>query len=145
MKKSEEEPKDEVIRVSDAKNSNNKSEKSDLARQILLNFVVKSVQNGIEPVNGPASAEKSIHYAENSLEAVANDHAIIKILHGNKEKPLSNNTEEPNMNNKVGDGEGLLWLQSGEGSGSSFLKGWPVCITSSLSVLQFSEEGMTTR
>lgn len=54
-------------------------------------------------MNGPTSAEKSIKYADNSLEAVANDRSIIKILHGNKAKPQSDGRGEPNMKKKTRD------------------------------------------
>ncbi|XP_031385813.1 protein TSS isoform X2 [Punica granatum] len=104
--KSDKEPNDEVNKDSESKNSSSVSEKSELARQILLNFIVKSVQNGMEPVSGPTS-DKSIEYADNSSEAVANDSAIIKILYGNEEKSQSSNSEEPNTMKKTGDGEGF--------------------------------------
>lgn len=104
---SEEETIDEATKNSDSKNGSSESEKSELAQQILLNFIVKSVQNGMESVMKPTPAEKSSVHEDNSSEAVANDSAIIKILYGNKEKPQSSESEESNTVSKAGDGEGF--------------------------------------
>ncbi|KAK4747206.1 hypothetical protein SAY87_026243 [Trapa incisa] len=106
---SEEGPIDEGTRNSDdSKNSDSEAENSDLARKILLNFIVKSVQNGMEPVMKATVAEKSSTHEDNPSEAVANDSAIIKILYRDEEKyQLSSGEESNNTTSKAGDGEGF--------------------------------------
>ncbi|KAL3633072.1 hypothetical protein CASFOL_026056 [Castilleja foliolosa] len=89
------------------------AEKAELARQILLSFIVKSVQNTSDSTAiAPASDKK---YSSNSAEAIANDTAIIKILYGNDEqKPVSKmNSEEKQKTsdvnkNETRDGEGFV-------------------------------------
>lgn len=97
------------------KESSTGSEKSELARQILLSFIVKSVQHNMDSVGEPAVGEKIFKCSETSSDAMANDSAIIKILHGNEEKDLVSQscdekqqpeTVDPNRINN-GDGEGF--------------------------------------
>ena len=98
-----------------AKKITSDAEKSELARQILLSFIVKSVQHNMDPSSEPASSKKKFEYSENSSEAVANDSAIIKILDGNEGKDSVSETgkgEQPKTsdakNNNDGDGEGFV-------------------------------------
>uniref|UniRef100_A0A5B6ZE29 Clu domain-containing protein n=1 Tax=Davidia involucrata TaxID=16924 RepID=A0A5B6ZE29_DAVIN len=92
------------------------AEKSELARQILLSFVVKSVQHNLDPASESAVGEKKSKYSENSSEAIANDSAIIKIHYGNEGKtdlvPPTGGGEQPKTvdvnKNKKGDGEGFV-------------------------------------
>ncbi|KAL8123052.1 hypothetical protein AgCh_011144 [Apium graveolens] len=60
------------------------AEKAELARQILLSFIVKSVQHNSDPVSQPPVTQSRSDFTENSSEAVANDSAIIKIFYGNE-------------------------------------------------------------
>ncbi|WOG99273.1 hypothetical protein DCAR_0518621 [Daucus carota subsp. sativus] len=62
------------------------AEKAEFARQILLSFIVKSVQHNPDPVSQPPVTQTKSEFPENSSEAVANDSAIIKILYGNEGK-----------------------------------------------------------
>lgn len=98
------------------KNSSTDAEKAELARQILLSFIVKSVQNTSDsPTIAPVS-NKKYEFSSNSAEAIANDSAIIKIFYGNDEKTTStsetNSSERQNTvdanKSKTGDGEGFV-------------------------------------
>ncbi|XP_058226689.1 protein REDUCED CHLOROPLAST COVERAGE 3 [Rhododendron vialii] len=99
-----------------SKKSSSDAEKSELARQILLSFIVKSVQNNLDPARESAVNKKKFEYSENSSEAVANDSAIIKILYGNEGKEDSvsetgNNEQQKTSDGKTnnnGDGEGFV-------------------------------------
>lgn len=77
------------------------SEKSELARQILLSFIVKSVQQ-----NKDSESESK---QENHLDAVENDTAIIKIHYGNEGKTdlVSQSRTTDVDTNEVGDSEGF--------------------------------------
>lgn len=67
------------------KKSVSESEKSELARQILLSFIVKSVQHNMDPEGASADKEKKNEYvSETSSDAIENDSAIIKIHYGNE-------------------------------------------------------------
>ncbi|KAI4329360.1 hypothetical protein L6164_021631 [Bauhinia variegata] len=65
------------------KKSISESEKSELARQILLSFLVKSAQQNIDSTDEYEGKHGGL---ENSSDAVATDSAIIKILYGSEEK-----------------------------------------------------------
>ncbi|XVF74771.1 hypothetical protein PTKIN_Ptkin13bG0138400 [Pterospermum kingtungense] len=102
----------------EAKGSNPKKssaeEKSELARQILLSFIVRSAKQSKDPVSEPAVGDKSLHHSKTSSDAVTNDRAIIKILYGNEGKVLdsqSSSCEEPTTldvnKKKTGDDEGF--------------------------------------
>jgi protein TIF31 len=99
-----------------SKKSSSDAEKSELARQILLSFIVKSVQENLDPVRESAVNKKRFENSENSSEAVANDSAIIKIMYGNEGKEGSvsergNNEQQKTSDgkrNKNGDGEGFV-------------------------------------
>jgi uncharacterized protein with PIN domain len=98
-----------------SKKSFSGSEKLELARQILLSFIVKSVRHNMDPVGEPAVSEKNFVFSENSSDAIANDSAIMKILYGNEGKKdlvsQSCDVKEPktaDANKKQnGDGEGF--------------------------------------
>lgn len=91
------------------------SEKLELARQVLLSFIVKSFRQNMDPLGEPAVSEKNFEFSENSSDAIANDSAIIKILYGNEGKDLvsqSCDVKQPktaDANKKQnGDGEGFI-------------------------------------
>uniref|UniRef100_A0A5B6ZHU4 Clu domain-containing protein n=2 Tax=Davidia involucrata TaxID=16924 RepID=A0A5B6ZHU4_DAVIN len=96
------------------KKSISEAEKLELARQILLSFIVKSVQHNLDPASESAVGEKKSEYSENPSEAIANDGAIIKIRYGNEEKTdlvsQTRSCEQPktvDVNKNKGDGEGF--------------------------------------
>ncbi|XP_057967787.1 protein REDUCED CHLOROPLAST COVERAGE 3 [Malania oleifera] len=64
------------------KESSSDKEKSELARNILLNFFVTSVQQNLDPASEAAACENNSDIS--SSEAVANDRAIIEIGSKNK-------------------------------------------------------------
>lgn len=97
------------------KRTTSETEKAELARQILLSFIVKSVQNNIDG-GSETLGSKRLDSSESSSDAIANDTAIIKILYGNEGKTKlvtqSSDGEQPktpdaNKNNH-GDGEGFI-------------------------------------
>ncbi|GMQ08989.1 hypothetical protein CsSME_00052497 [Camellia sinensis var. sinensis] len=70
-----------------SKKGSSDAEKAKLARQILLSFIVKSVQHNLDPASESVAVnKKKFEYSENSSEAIANDSAVIKILCGNEAK-----------------------------------------------------------
>ncbi|KAI4325240.1 hypothetical protein MLD38_030655 [Melastoma candidum] len=89
------------------------TEKSELARQILLSFIVNTVQNSMDPtsINNPDVDEKKEENSDLS-DAVANDSAIIKIYYGNEKKtpPSSEFPEQANEGpaSQNSDGEGFI-------------------------------------
>ncbi|KAK6263688.1 hypothetical protein SCA6_019122 [Theobroma cacao] len=105
-----------IKEVKDSKMKKNSSEeKSELARQILLSFIVRSVKQNMNPASEPAVSDKRHNRTENSSDAVTNDSAIIKILHGHEGKDLDSqpsSCEEPKASDvnkkKTGDGEGFI-------------------------------------
>ncbi|PSR89332.1 Protein TSS like [Actinidia chinensis var. chinensis] len=106
------------------------AEKSELARQILLSFIVKSVQHNLDPASRPAVSKKKFEYSENSSEAVANDSAIIKILYGNEGKDSVSETgkgEQPKTSdakkNRNGDGEGFVMVTKRRRNRQQFTNG----------------------
>lgn len=103
--------KSEDVRM---KKRSSDAEKAELARQILLSFIVKSVQHNSDPASQPPVTQTRSEFTENSSEAIANDSAIIKILYGNEGKTnLGSQTEEDehlksvDITNKQGD-EGFV-------------------------------------
>jgi protein TIF31 len=97
------------------KRTTSETEKAELARQILLSFIVKSVQNNIDG-GSETLGSKRLDSSESSSDAIANDTAIIKILYGNEGKTKlvtqSSDGEQlktPDANkNNHGDGEGFI-------------------------------------
>ncbi|PON35972.1 N-terminal acetyltransferase A, auxiliary subunit [Parasponia andersonii] len=100
-----------------SKKTISESEKSELARQILLSFIVKSVQHNMD-----SSGESDVISGKKKFEqsdAIENDSAIIKIQYGNEGKkandmvaPSSESSEAQkkvvDVNKKNGDGEGFI-------------------------------------
>lgn len=101
-----------------SKKNSSEAEKAELARQILLSFIVKSVQHSSDTPSKSSTGERKSESAGNSAEPIANDSAIIKILYGNEGKKgsvpdaKSNNQTKPeddaNKNSKHSDGEGFV-------------------------------------
>ncbi|KAL8042966.1 hypothetical protein ABFX02_09G087500 [Erythranthe guttata] len=104
------------------------AEKAELARQILLSFIVKSVQNTSDSPNAVPVNEKKYESSSNSAEAIANDSAIIKIFYGNDEKTASNSetnsqkTVDSNKN-KNRDGEGFVLVTKRRRNKQQFTNG----------------------
>ncbi|XP_061340080.1 protein REDUCED CHLOROPLAST COVERAGE 3 [Gastrolobium bilobum] len=100
---------------SSSKSSISESEKSEIARQILLGFLVKSVQQNIDSADESKVREGKIENLENSSDEIVKDSAVIKIIYGNEEKnmtaPHSCDSEEQEKldvtGKKDGDGEGF--------------------------------------
>ncbi|CAA0816455.1 Tetratricopeptide repeat (TPR)-like superfamily protein [Striga hermonthica] len=100
------------------KNSSTEAEKAELARQILLSFIVKSVQtnnnaNASDSSNAAPDANKKYEFSSNSAEAIANDSAIIEILYTSDEKTQANGNERQSTlggdnKSKTRDGEGFV-------------------------------------
>ncbi|GAA0146119.1 translation initiation factor [Lithospermum erythrorhizon] len=95
-------------RISDA-------EKQELARQILLGFIMNSVQNSSDSQSVSSISDKKPEVPKNPSDAIANDRAIIKILYGNEEKKSVPNSGEKDAakvvdlsRNKPCDGEGFV-------------------------------------
>ncbi|XP_050233705.1 protein REDUCED CHLOROPLAST COVERAGE 3 [Mercurialis annua] len=117
--KSEEEKLDKEnnheVKVSSSRKTSSESEKAELARQILLSFIVNSVKNNVDAGSEPVPNEKKRVSSGSSSDAIANDSAIIKILYGNEGKtnPATqvdgdeeSKTLDVNSKNN-GDGEGF--------------------------------------
>lgn len=83
----------------EAKKEIDRLEKSELARQILLSFIVKSVQHNMDP----AINSKKSKSLDDSGDPIANDGAIIKIF---SDGERSKGGDFNNTNN--GDGEGFV-------------------------------------
>ncbi|CAM8880453.1 unnamed protein product [Rhodiola kirilowii] len=95
------------------------SEKSELARQILLSFIVKSVQNNTETEgNHPSSEGRKEKTLINSSEPIANDSAIIKILYGNEAETATTGVTDSlaegieNEDKSKGEGEGFVIVKN---------------------------------
>ncbi|EEF44839.1 eukaryotic translation initiation factor 3 subunit, putative [Ricinus communis] len=109
----------EVKDLSSRKTSS-ESEKAELARQILLSFIVNSVQHNGDTGSEPVRSEKKLDSSESSSDAIANDSAIIKILYGNEEKtkPVSQSgdneqSKTTDVNKKKnGDNEGFIVVRN---------------------------------
>ncbi|KAF8393143.1 hypothetical protein HHK36_021384 [Tetracentron sinense] len=97
------------------KNTNN-LQKSEIARQIRLSFTVKSVQHHLNSTSNTTVSEMNSEVSKQSVEPIAKDSPIIKILYGNEGKTElqsccsdreQSKTGDVNKNNK-GDGEGFI-------------------------------------
>ena len=96
------------------KRNTSDSEKAELARQILLSFIVKSVQQNMDSPSEAAVNKKKHEHIGSSSDAIANDSAIIKILYRDEAKTtvVSESSESQQAKtdvnkNKNGDGEGF--------------------------------------
>ncbi|KAL2624971.1 hypothetical protein AAZV13_07G026300 [Glycine max] len=104
------------INGSSNKNSISESEKSEIARQILLSFLVKSVKENIDSVDESKDGEGKIEILESCSDEIAKDSAVINIMYGNEEKnktvPHSSDSDEQEKlgvtEKKNGDGEGFI-------------------------------------
>ncbi|WCJ40513.1 Tetratricopeptide repeat (TPR)-like superfamily protein [Euphorbia peplus] len=78
-----------------SRKTKSESEKAELARQILLSFIVNSVHHNADNGSEPVNSKKKIETSGSSSDAVANDSAIIKILYGNEGKtsPVTQSNE----------------------------------------------------
>ncbi|XP_077214397.1 protein REDUCED CHLOROPLAST COVERAGE 3-like [Tasmannia lanceolata] len=68
------------------KNSKNKLQNNELARQILLSFIVESVQRNIDPSNKSKVHRRNAEVHERFSDPINRDSAIIKVIHGNDDK-----------------------------------------------------------
>nr|XP_043615358.1 protein TSS [Erigeron canadensis]XP_043615359.1 protein TSS [Erigeron canadensis] len=102
-----------------SRKTSSEAEKAELARQILLSFIVKSVHDNSESRPEPVLAnEKRPEYNDSSNEAIAKDSAIIKILYGNE----GQETNEQKTN-KNGDGEGFVMVTKRRRNKQQFASG----------------------
>ncbi|KAI3455290.1 hypothetical protein Pfo_030825 [Paulownia fortunei] len=114
-----------------SKKNSSDAEKAELARQILLSFIVKSVQNTSDPPTVDPVRDRKYEFSSNSAEAIANDNAIIKILNGNDEEttsmPETNSSERHKMvdvnKNKTRDGEGFVLVTKRRRNRQQFTNG----------------------
>ncbi|XP_027344762.1 protein TSS isoform X2 [Abrus precatorius] len=100
---------------SSTKKSISESEKLEIARQILLSFLVKSVKKNIDSMDESKDSEGKVENLENSDDEIAKDSAVIKVLYGNEEKnkkvPHSSDSDQENLevtDKKNADGEGFI-------------------------------------
>ncbi|KAF3782810.1 TSS protein [Nymphaea thermarum] len=82
-----EDPLENEATMEETKKNNDKMQKCELARQILLSFIVKSVQDNLESVKlqvvSAQSAENN-RSSDQCLNPIGRDSAIIKVLYGNE-------------------------------------------------------------
>ncbi|XP_026454190.1 protein TSS-like isoform X1 [Papaver somniferum] len=64
----------------------NKTEKSELARQILLSFIVKSVHSNLDISDKSSVEEGNKEVSGHSSDPIERDSAIIKVVYGNENK-----------------------------------------------------------
>ncbi|XP_058115653.1 protein REDUCED CHLOROPLAST COVERAGE 3-like isoform X3 [Magnolia sinica] len=86
------------------KNSSNK-QKSELAKQILLSFIVKSVQNNIDPPKKKGN-ERNNEVSDRALEPFYRESTIAKVIHGDDGKMESSKKVDVNKAKRK-DGEGF--------------------------------------
>ncbi|KAJ1429145.1 Tetratricopeptide-like helical domain superfamily [Sesbania bispinosa] len=135
------------VKDSSLKNSMSEAEKSEIARQILLSFLVKSVHQNIDSVDESDVSEGKIENMESSSDEIAKDSAVIKIMYGNEEKNKnvqdsihSEEQEKLDMTGKNnGDGEGFVVVTKKKKASRKSQMESQNCTTSSLSALQFVE------
>ncbi|KAF9617084.1 hypothetical protein IFM89_033189 [Coptis chinensis] len=97
------------------KSRSSKSQNSELARQILLNFIVKSVQSNLDSSDDTAAPESNKKLSGHSSDPIERDSAIIKIHYGNESKAEVGSYSTDNQQSrkvdvnktKNGDGEGF--------------------------------------
>ncbi|GAB2269505.1 hypothetical protein Dimus_004422 [Dionaea muscipula] len=94
----------ELAKDDRSKRTNPKSEKVELARQILLCFIVKSAQNKQKPENGPAGGQESSVYSSEANETVKESRSDVALRINSSGR---SNTRDASKNN-VGDGEGFV-------------------------------------
>lgn len=106
------------------------AEKAELARQILLSFIVKSVQHNSDAVSESPVIQMKSDFTESSSEAIAKDSAIIKILYGNEGKTnlvsqvgSNEQLKSVDVKNKQGDGEGFIVVTKRRRNRQNFTSG----------------------
>ncbi|KAK6120470.1 hypothetical protein DH2020_045780 [Rehmannia glutinosa] len=119
-----------VVRGEKSKRNSSDAEKAELARQILLSFIVKSVQNTSDSTTLAPASDKKYEFSSNSAEAIANDSAIIKIYYGDDEKTSMSESNSSEMRktvdvnkNKTGDGEGFVLVTKRRRNRQQFTNG----------------------
>ncbi|KAK6147826.1 hypothetical protein DH2020_018738 [Rehmannia glutinosa] len=119
-----------VVRGEKSKRNSSDAEKAELARQILLSFIVKSVQNTSDSTTLAPASDKKYEFSSNSAEAIANDSAIIKIYYGDDEKTSMSESNSGEMRktvdvnkNKTGDGEGFVLVTKRRRNRQQFTNG----------------------
>ncbi|KAK9130591.1 hypothetical protein Sjap_011078 [Stephania japonica] len=98
-----------VVTKKRKKNSSDESQKqkSELARQILLNLIVKSVKKNIDASNRDAMRDRNAAELEHSSDPVEKDGAIIRIDYGNQSSEHEQYKKMDANNGKNEDGEGF--------------------------------------
>ncbi|KDP37052.1 hypothetical protein JCGZ_06108 [Jatropha curcas] len=86
-----------------SKKTTTETEKAELARQILLSFIVNSVQQNANTGSEPAISDNKFDSSESSSDAIAHDSAIIKILYGNEEKTNQDSSASEHEQSKATD------------------------------------------
>lgn len=99
-------PSESKASVEVPKKPDSRLDKEDLARQILLSFIMKSVQNNSNPGSGSEKNSDSRRLV-NSSNPISIDSAIIEVHHGNEDKELAKAEKNVNKNN-LGNGEGFV-------------------------------------
>ncbi|GAV78233.1 LOW QUALITY PROTEIN: eIF3_p135 domain-containing protein/TPR_12 domain-containing protein, partial [Cephalotus follicularis] len=123
---------DKEVKVSTSKKSSSESEKSELARQVLLRFIVKSVQHNVDPESEPAVSHRNVDCSKISSDTSANDNAIRKEIYGKEGKDLvcqssdgAQSTASDVNKNKNGDGEGFIVVTKRRKNRQQFTNGVP--------------------
>lgn len=98
--------------TSDKGRSRNKARNTELARQILLSFIVESVQSNLDSPKKAPTHDSSKKSSSQSSDPVERDSAIIKIHYGNESKADARSYTDHQQSkkadvNKNGDGEGF--------------------------------------
>lgn len=111
---------------SPSKHSLSESEKSEIARQILLSFLVKSVHQNADAVDEAKITEGEVEDLENSSDEVAKDSAVIKITYGTdeKNKTVVNSSDDGEEQDKL-DGEGFVVVTNRRKSRQKITNGVP--------------------
>ncbi|OVA03977.1 hypothetical protein BVC80_455g11 [Macleaya cordata] len=94
--------------------NSNRTQKSELARQILVSFIVKSVHNNLDTSNKTSVHEANTEVSGHSSDPIERDSAIIKVVYGNENRreltPHGTDHDQSKITdlnkNNNGDGEG---------------------------------------
>ncbi|KAK7294066.1 hypothetical protein RJT34_16949 [Clitoria ternatea] len=97
-----------VVKDSSTKHSISESEKSEIARQILLSFLMKSVKQNIDSVDESKDGEGKSENLGNSSDEIAKDCAVIKIKYGKDEKDKTVAHSSDSDEQEKLDGEGFI-------------------------------------
>ncbi|XP_051134914.1 protein REDUCED CHLOROPLAST COVERAGE 3-like [Andrographis paniculata] len=98
--------------------------KAELARQILLSFIVKSVRSTSRRPPSPMApgSDKETAFSTNSAEAIANDGSTVKILPGDDDSKGNPKTGDMDKS-KTGDGEGFVLVTKRKRNKQQFADG----------------------